>query len=147
MQIAPILTRLATVADLDGRIYLAPTISDAADLLSAHAQVVPIAVLTAPREKAESSQRLDNMPAQHRVTCTFVVATCLRYAGDAMQAADALDTVVRAVRAVLLGWIPTGYDRQCMYEGGQLMQVRTTGPGMLIWADTFNTIYTEDALA
>lgn len=146
MQIAPILARLATVADLDGRVYLAPTLGDAADLIPAKAQSVPIAVLTAPREKADASQRLDNMPAQHRVTCTFAVATCLRYGGEAMQAADALDGIVRAIRAVLLGWIPTGYDRQCFYQGGQLMQAKTSGPSILIWADTFETVYTEDAL-
>lgn len=143
MQLAPIVARLQTVADLDDRVYLAPTISDAAALLATKAQTVPIAVLTGARERAAASQRLDNMPAMHRVTCSFVVATCMRYAGDAMNAADSLDSVVRAVRAALLGWIPTGYDRQCFYVGGQLMPA---GPGVLIWSDSFETIFTEDAL-
>jgi hypothetical protein len=67
----------------------------------------------------------------------------VRYAGNAMQAADDLDDVVRSVRAALLGWIPDGYERQCYYLGGQLLPA---GPGVLIWGDSFDTIYSEDAL-
>lgn len=143
MQISPIIARLLTVTDLDGRVYLAPTTDDAATLLATKAQTVPIAVLTSARETAAASQRLDNMPALHKVTCNFSVVTCLRYAGNAMEAADALDTTVRAVRAVLLGWIPTGYDRQVFYRSGQMLPA---GPGVLVWADNFDTIYSEDAL-
>jgi hypothetical protein len=143
MQLSPIVTRLLTVEALDGRVYLAPTVSDAAEMLTTKAQIVPMSVLTAAREKASASQRLDNMPARHQVTCNFTVATAVRYAGNAMQAADDLDDVVRSVRAALLGWIPSGYDRQCYYLGGQLLPA---GPGVLIWGDSFDTIYSEDAL-
>jgi hypothetical protein len=144
MQLAPIVARISTVAALNDRVQLAPTIDEAVTtLLGKTPPAVPMAVLTGAREKAAPSQRIASAPALHQVTCSFVVAICMRYSGNAMQAADALDSIVRSVRDVLIGWIPTGCDRQCYYQGGQLLP---SNPGTLIWADSFDTTYLEDAL-
>lgn len=104
----------------------------------------PCAYVLLARERAEPNPPGNAMPGtqvsvQQRVPVTFGVVMAVRNYREQLgaQSADDLQTIVGAVRACLLGWVPDmSGARACMLQQGDLVQYDRA---VSLWADVYQT--------